>query len=311
MLFDSSIWYPAAMIAGGLFLLSVLRIFFTRAERVRKSRVGDLTQFVAVRTESPELNQAVESRERALESIETRFSIIRRLTTPIILILTFTLAIIPFLSEIPQAVVTLLITVGAAIVGIASKPVLENAIAGVMISFGQPIRIGDLVKIKDYYGLIEEINLTHTVVKVWDWRRVVIPNSRLLQMEYLNYTLIDRWQWSYLSFWVSADVDIDLVQELAIAAVESSDHSVKVKPPGFWVIEMNKEGVVCWVAGWVAHPLEAWALRHDIARSLLRSFKEHGIKAHMYQHEVQPGFDGRTGGTTPAPQPEPPPSPQG
>jgi small-conductance mechanosensitive channel len=237
---------------------------------------------VAVKAPDAAVPRSARSKERALESIATRFSIMRRVSTPLVFILTGALLGIPFLGNIPAAAVTLLATAFTIVVGIAAKPLLENLIAGLMISFSQPLRIGDLLMIQGQYGIVEEINLTFTVIKIWDWRRFVIPNQRLLQIEYENHTLIDKWQWSYVPFWVDYSADLDEVQQLAIEAVRQSPHNVSDHAPGFWTIDFEKEGIVCWVAGWVKHPLEAWSLKHEVRTNLVRMFKEHGIRAHMY-----------------------------
>jgi small-conductance mechanosensitive channel len=178
-------------------------------------------------------------------------------------------------------------------------------IGGIMLSFAQPIRVGDLVIIEGHYAIVEEINLTYTVLKMWDWRRYVLPNNRLQQIDYVNLTLHDKWLWAYVSFWVSYEADVDRVRELAVGAVNASRAHAEGREPGFWVIEMNKEGLVCWVAGWVEHPLDAWGLRHDTAVNLVRAFKEHGLRAHVYTHETAPRASaaGMSGDGAPAPAP--------
>lgn len=260
----------------------VLQLLFRRAEQIRKADVEDLRRFVAVRTESEEKNRASQTKAIALESIETRFAILRRLSVPVVLTITGLLIAIPFFGRLPGTLISLLVTAVTIIIGIAFKPVLENVIAGLMISFGQPLRIGDVVRISGHYGLVENIFLTYTVIKVWDFRRFVIPNNRLLQTEYVNYTLHDKWQWAYVPFWVALDADLSTVEELALEAVETSEHHCQGQPTGFWVIEVGKEGVLCWVAGWAEHPFSAWSLRHEIARSLLPKLRDAGIRGHTY-----------------------------
>ena len=49
-------------------------------------------------------------------------------------------------------------------------------------------------------------------------------------------------------------------------------------------MDMEKEYLKCWIAGWVDHPLEAWGLRRDVAVSLAKSFRDHSIRAHLHYH---------------------------
>jgi len=280
--------YMSVVAGCGVVVLVVLRVLFDRAERRRRAGVEELKRFVAVRTAATDPSSTTRARAEALESIATRFAVLRRITIPLLAVVVGLLVAAPFFGRMPAAVVTLLVTAATIVVGIAAKPVLENLIAGVMVSFSQPIRIGDLVEIGGHYTVVEQIYLTHTVFKLWDFRRYVVPNSKLIQSEYINYTLGDKWLWATVKFWVAYDADLELVERTAVQAVRECPQSTD-DPPGFWVISMAKEGVECWVAGWVSHPLDAWGLRHDLAKRLVVAFQEHGIRAHIHQVLTSPG----------------------
>lgn len=279
--------YIISVLAVGLVGAWITQRALSRAAERRRDYVEKLQRFTAVRTESPQRNAPPGAKERAQESVETRFRMMKRLVFPGLVLLWGVLLGVPFLSRASATAVSVVAASVAVIIGIAAKPILENLVAGVMISFSQPIRIGDVVRLEGRFGIIEDITLAYTVIKLWDWRRYVIPNQRLLQLEFINYTLVDRWQWAYLEFWVEPDADIDRVQQIALAATEASPHRDADHPAGFWVIEMNKDGILCWVAGWVDHPMHAWSLRHDMAVSLIKGFKEHGIRTHLNWHSVE------------------------
>jgi small-conductance mechanosensitive channel len=283
----STIIYVSVVAGCGLLLLVILRLLFDRAERRRREGVEELKRFVAIKTATTDPKETKKSREVALESIATRFSVIRRITIPVVLVIIGLLVGAPFFGRMPTTVVTLLGTAATIVLGIAAKPVLENVIAGIMVSFSQPIRIGDLVSIEGHYAVVEQIYLTYTVFKVWDFRRFVVPNSKLIQSEYVNYTLGDKWLWATVKFRVAYDADLDLLERLAREAVKDCPQSTE-HAPGFWIIGMDNESVECWVAGWVGHPLDAWGLRHDLAKRLVKAFQEHGIRAHVHQVEARP-----------------------
>ncbi|MEQ9435250.1 MAG: mechanosensitive ion channel [Hyphomonas sp.] len=72
--------------------------------------------------------------------------------------------------------------------GIAARPLLSNLIAGLQIAFTQPIRIKDAVVIEGEWGWIEEIGLFYVVVKIWDWRRLIVPVSYFTDRPFQNWT---------------------------------------------------------------------------------------------------------------------------
>lgn len=64
--------------------------------------------------------------------------------------------------------------------GFAMETTIGNMIAGVMIMTNQKVRIGDLVQFLgsiNMVGTIEEINVRYTVIRTFDKRRTIIPNS--------------------------------------------------------------------------------------------------------------------------------------
>jgi small-conductance mechanosensitive channel len=94
------------------------------------------------------------------------------------------------ISAVRQWGISLLAAGGAAgiVVGLALQPLLTNLIAGVQIAITQPIRIDDAVIVESEWGWIEEINVAFVVVRLWDWRRMVLPLSYFIQHPFQNWT---------------------------------------------------------------------------------------------------------------------------
>ena len=78
--------------------------------------------------------------------------------------------------------------VAGIVIGIAARPVFANLIAGVQIALAQPIRIEDAVVVEGEWGWIETITATYVVIRVWDWRRLVIPLSYFIEQPFQNWT---------------------------------------------------------------------------------------------------------------------------
>ena len=85
---------------------------------------------------------------------------------------------------------------GAGIIGLALafafQDIASNFISGIFISFRKPLHIGDIVKIKDYMGKVEEINLSDTTIKTFQGQMVIIPNKDVFQNPIENYSLLGK-----------------------------------------------------------------------------------------------------------------------
>ena len=94
------------------------------------------------------------------------------------------------LPAVRQYGVSLFASAGAAgiVLGLAARPVLSNLLAGIQIALTQPIKVEDAVVIEGEWGWVEDITSTYVVIRIWDWRRLVVPLSRFLEQPFENWT---------------------------------------------------------------------------------------------------------------------------
>jgi small-conductance mechanosensitive channel len=119
----------------------------------------------------------------------TQIRVFKRVTDIIIVIITVSTALMTF-DSVRQYGVSLFASAGAAgiIVGLAARPLLSNLIAGMQIAITQPIRIEDAVIIENEWGWVEDIAATYVVIRLWDWRRMVVPLSYFIEKPFQNWT---------------------------------------------------------------------------------------------------------------------------
>lgn len=99
-------------------------------------------------------------------------------------------AILMTIPSVRQYGVSLFASAGVAglAVGLAARPLLSNLIAGVQLAIAQPIRLGDEVLLEGEFGTVEEIQTTYVVIRLWDWRRMVVPLSYFMEKPFQNWT---------------------------------------------------------------------------------------------------------------------------
>jgi small conductance mechanosensitive channel len=123
--------------------------------------------------------------------------------------------------QLDKAVTSVL--AGAGIAGLALalafQDIAGNFISGIFISFRRPLHIGDIVKIKDYMGKVEEINLRDTTIRTFQGEMVIIPNKEVFQNPIENYSLLGKRRFD-LSVGVSYGEDLAKVMEVTLNAVK-------------------------------------------------------------------------------------------
>jgi small-conductance mechanosensitive channel len=121
--------------------------------------------------------------------IATRVDILSRVAVTIVVIVATATMLMTF-PAVRALGATLLASAGLAglAVGLATRPLLENLVAGIQIALTQPIRIDDVVIVEKEYGRVEEITQTYVVVALWDRRRMVLPLTYFIDKPFENWT---------------------------------------------------------------------------------------------------------------------------
>ena len=131
---------------------------------------------------------AQEDNLRARQTI-TQVRILHRVIQITIILLTVGAALLTF-DSVKRYGVSLLASAGAAgiVLGFAARPVLTNLISGIQIALTQPIRIDDVVIVEGEWGWIEDIGAAFVTVRLWDWRRLIVPLSYFVEQPFQNWT---------------------------------------------------------------------------------------------------------------------------
>ena len=119
----------------------------------------------------------------------TQARILQRVAGLLIGIVTLGLALMT-IGAVRQWGLSLLASAGVVgiVAGLALQPFLTNMVAGVQIATAQPIRLEDAVIVEGEWGTVEEITSTYVVVKLWDWRRMVLPLTYFITKPFQNWT---------------------------------------------------------------------------------------------------------------------------
>lgn len=168
----------------------------------------------------------------------------------------------------------------ALVVGFAAKSSLANMLSGLTIAIYRPIRIGDKLSIDGEYSVVEDITLRHTIVRLWDHKRLIIPNSKLDEMTLINYSIIDPRMKCIVDIGVSYDTDIDFARKVIIEEAYNcpcrdrngeDEPIVMVKSHGDFSI-----GLRLYV--WVLDIDDAWNARFWLLENIKKRFDREGIE---------------------------------
>ncbi|MBU0759601.1 MAG: mechanosensitive ion channel family protein [Candidatus Omnitrophica bacterium] len=211
-------------------------------------------------------------------SVETRVAIIKKIINSGIYFFAFIFFLLQF--EAVRSVGTgLLASAGLAgiIIGMAAQSTVSNFISGIYVSFAQPVKLNDAVIFENDFGWIEEINLMHTVIRTWDNRRIVAPNSVLAGKVIQNWTMKDESLLGVVMMYVDYTCDVDKIKSWVKEIVDSSPYSTEERVSGVQVVDFTEKTMVLRILGKGPDAPNTWNLRCEIREKLIAKFKQAGL----------------------------------
>lgn len=215
--------------------------------------------------------------------------------------ITFLIAIIIIFRSIPSlhAFGTTLLTgagILAAIVGFASQQAFSNIISGIFLVIFKPFSVGDRVRIGTLYaGDVEDITLRHVVIKDFENRRIVIPNSVISNETIVNSTITDEKVCMFVEFNISFESSIDVA--LKIMQDTTSAHPLCIdnrteeeKENGepkvvMRVIEITDFSVKLRAYAWARDPSEGFDMKCDLLKQIKERFDNEKVEI-PYPHRT-------------------------
>jgi len=199
----------------------------------------------------------------------TQMRILRRTANIAIGIVTVAFALMTF-DAVRQFGISLFASAGVAglAVGFAAKPLLENLVAGVQLAITQPFRIDDVVIVNDEWGWIEEINSTYVVIRIWDWRRLVVPLSYMMNNPFQNWTRTSSAIIGSVFFYVDYTADVDRIR----AKVEEFTKASKLwdgKVCGVQVTDTTERTMQVRALVTAADSGKTWDLRCEVREKII------------------------------------------
>lgn len=220
----------------------------------------------------------------------TNFRFLQHIITALVVLIGISMVIfmIPGMRHVAKTLITGA-GILAVVVGFASQAALSNIVSGIFIVIFKPYRINDIITIRDTMsGVVEDISLRHTVIRNYENRRIVIPNSVISNEVVVNANYEDDKVCRWIEFGISYSSDIDLARKVVQEIIEShpnfldnrtaeeianGDPKVRVR-----VIRLGEYSVDMRAWAWAENSAKGFAMACDTLEQLKKRFDKEGIE---------------------------------
>lgn len=182
--------------------------------------------------------------------------------------------------QLDKAVTTIL--AGAGIAGIALafafQDIAANFMSGILLIVRKPLRVGDIVKVKDYMGKVNTITLRDIVLRTFQGQMVIIPNKEVFQNPIENFSLLGKRRMD-LTIGVSYGEDLDKVKEVVLNAVCEIQGIAADDPITIFYEAFVESSINFSLRIWAATPeqIDYLRVRDEAIRRIKKAFDENDI----------------------------------
>ena len=208
------------------------------------------------------------------------------------LVLIFAVCIIIFTIPVFRSKAMLIFSgagILAALIGFAAQAAISNLIAGAFIVLFKPFRVGDFIKLDgERIGIVEDINLRHTIINNFENKRLIIPNSIISTESVLNHTIEDHHILGFIVFRIGVYADIDLARKIIIEETLKLDGVIDLRTPEevvnndpqiiVKVISVDNDAIQLRAYIWVLDPIEEYNVRYQLNENVHKRFIQEGIE---------------------------------
>ena len=189
--------------------------------------------------------------------------------------------ITPFLAG--AGIVTLGIT-------LAMQDILSNFFGGAIIAADKPFRIGDRVKIEEYYGDVISVGSRSTRIKTLDNQIVTVPNKKIVENFVVNYAQPDTRLKVRINIGVAYGSDISKVKQILMMIVNEQAEKLPYictdPAPLVYFLEFGASSLNFQLQVWTNDFSMTWEVQDAINTRIADRFAEEGIEIPFPQMDV-------------------------
>ena len=185
--------------------------------------------------------------------------------------------------------IALLGAMGLAI-GMALQGTLQNFAGGVIILLMKPFKVGDYIECGQFKGYIQEIRIFHTVMRPFNGRTIVIPNSELSNKSLINHTKEENIRLDVVAS-VAYGSDLEKVKEVLMEVINNEPLiQTEPKAPVVAVSELGNSSVDLSMWMWVKVE-DYWTVWLRIRENIYNAFYRNNITIPFPQMDVHIASD--------------------
>lgn len=212
-------------------------------------------------------------------------STLAKFVASVVKMLVFAAMIVIALGKIGISIAPFVAAIGAVSLtaGLALQGSVSNYAAGVLLIISRPFKVGDTLSISGFYGVVEEIKLSYTVLRNEDEELITIPNKKMI-----GDVLVNSFEFRVVESSIGVVYEQDPAKAIAlIKEVLSGFNDVsKEHKPVVGIAKFNDSSIELGLRYWVSTK-SYFKTQYEVNLSLYNALHVNNISIPYPQREVR------------------------
>jgi small-conductance mechanosensitive channel len=183
------------------------------------------------------------------------------------------------------AIVGLFAVIGVGI-GFGLQNLAANFISGVILLLERPVKIGDRLEVNEVWGDVKRINLRTTLIQTPDNVSIIVPNSKLLENEVINYSYGDPKIRLQIPIGIAYGSDCDKATEIMCQVARDNQHVMQSPEPKVRFREFGDSSLNFMLLCWIPDVVAKFDVVSEVNYAIDRAFRENGIEIPFPQRDL-------------------------
>lgn len=171
-------------------------------------------------------------------------------------------------------------------IGFGLQEIFANFVAGIILLFERPIRLGDVVTVRDISGRVTQIKIRATTIQQFNNRELLVPNKEFITSQLVNWTLKD----SVLRFEVNVGIaygsDTGKATEVLEGILRDHPNVLDEPKPDVLFVSFGNSTLDFVVRGFVANVDHLISAQSELHYQIDQAFREAGIEIAFPQQDI-------------------------
>jgi small-conductance mechanosensitive channel len=178
-------------------------------------------------------------------------------------------------------------------IGLGLQQTFKDLVSGLILLFEGNVTVGDIIEVNALIGRVTAIGLRTSKIESRDAITFIVPNSRLLEDNVINWSHNKKLTRFNIALSVSYDCDPDRVKKILLECVRGNRDVVEKPSPFVRLQDFGENGIRFELLFWTYNVWRIENLKSEIRFGIFKAFRANGITIPFPQRDVHVRVNGK------------------